>query len=152
MKILLDTNVLLRLDDESHVQHAEALNAVERLNDASHECVLVPQVIYEYWVVATRPLEVNGLGLDVVRVDQLISDWTALFPILKDERGIFTAWRTLVTTHDVKGKIAHDARLVAAMKRHGVDHLLTFNKPDFSRFARIEVLAPKEILSGYLPS
>ncbi len=57
MRILLDTNVLLRIADKSHVMHQEAVDAVELLDERGHECVIVPQVIYEYWVVATRPLE-----------------------------------------------------------------------------------------------
>jgi len=35
--------------------HADALASVERLDANGHECVVVPQVLYEYWVVATRP-------------------------------------------------------------------------------------------------
>ena len=57
MRILLDTNVLLGIADKSHVMHQEAVDAVELLDERGHECVIVPQVIYEYWVVATRPLE-----------------------------------------------------------------------------------------------
>ena len=38
---------------------------------------------------------------------------TTLMLLLRDERGIISHWRTLVHTHNVKGKNAHDARLVA---------------------------------------
>jgi predicted nucleic acid-binding protein len=37
----------------------------------------------------------------------------------------------------VSGKQAHDARIVAAMKVHGVTHLLTFNTDDFKRYTDI---------------
>ena len=60
MRILLDTNILLRLDDKTHRHHADVQSAVELLGKSGHEMALVPQVIYEYWVVATRPTDVNA--------------------------------------------------------------------------------------------
>ena len=39
-------------------------------------------------------------------------DWVLIEP------GIFDLWRNLVSGGDVKGKTAHDARLVAAMQHH----------------------------------
>jgi hypothetical protein len=43
------------------------------------------------------------------------------------------------------GKPAHDARLVAAMERHGLTHLLTFNLVDFQRYAGLELLDPHQV-------
>jgi len=86
MRIVLDTNVLLRLEDAGHVQHSDALSAIDQLDASGHEMILVPQVLDEYWVVATRPAEVNGLGLDAAHVDQMISDWLDFFTLLRDER------------------------------------------------------------------
>ena len=60
-------------------------------------------------------------------------------------------WQALARNYDVKGKNAHDARLVAAMQRHGIGHLLTFNKPDFTRFAGVCVFTPAEVLAGQVP-
>ena len=37
---------------------------------------------------------------------------------------------------------AHDARLVAAMVRHSISHLLTFNEQDFARYNEIAVIVP----------
>ncbi len=70
------------------------------------------------------------------------------YHLRRDERGVFERWRSLVVAHDIKGKNAHDARLVAAMQRHGLTNLLTFNKPDFARFASIQVFTPAEVLAG----
>jgi hypothetical protein len=33
--------------------------------DRGYECVITAQVLIEFWVVATRPIEVNGLGWSV---------------------------------------------------------------------------------------
>jgi predicted nucleic acid-binding protein len=152
MRVLLDSNVVLRLGDRGHAMHAEALAAIDWLDANGHECVIVPQVLYEYWVVATRPAENNGLGMSVANADAAISEWIAVFRLLLDERGIFAYWRDLVATNDVKGKNAHDARLVAAMQRHGLTDLLSFNKPDFARYKVINTFTPAEVLDGRIPS
>jgi predicted nucleic acid-binding protein len=152
MRFLLDTNLLLRLGDTAHPMHANSRLAVKWLHSYAHQCVIVPQNLYEYWVVATRPCENNGLGMSTVDADAAVSRWLTIFRLLLDERGIFPNWQHLVSTNDVKGKNAHDARLVAAMQRHRVANLLTFNKADFSRFGDIAVFTPTEILDGKVPS
>ena len=150
MKVLLDTNLLLRLGDRGSPAHGEAVAAIDWLHAHGHQGVLVPQVLYEYWVVATRPLNVNGLGMEPVVVGQVLEKWMAAFPPLLDERGVFVRWRDLVSSFDVKGKNAHDARLVAAMQRHRVTTLVTFNTPDFARFTGINVFSPADVLNGLL--
>jgi predicted nucleic acid-binding protein len=152
MRILLDTNVVLRLGDKGHVMHAQAIAAIDWLDASGHECVIVPQVLYEYWVVATRPSENNGLAMTAAKADAAISRWIEVFRLLLDERGVFSYWRDLVATNDVKGKNAHDARLVAAMLRHGLTDLLSFNKTDFARFGAINTFTPAEVIAGLVRS
>jgi predicted nucleic acid-binding protein len=145
MRILLDTNVLCRLAERGHPQHSVAESAVINLLKEQHELCLGPQVLYEYWVVVTRPVPDNGLGMDPVEVDKAIDICLDRFTLLRDERGIFAMWRELVQRHGVKGKSGHDARLVAAMMRHGLQQLLTFNVGDFERYKEIELLDARSI-------
>jgi predicted nucleic acid-binding protein len=152
MRLLVDTNVVLRMADQGQAMHGDALEAIGWLDANGHECVIVPQVLYEYWVVATRPRENNGLGMTTANVDLAISQWITVFRLLLDERGVFTHWRELVAANEVKGKVAHDARLVAAMQRHSVTGLLTFNKTDFVRFSGIQVFTPADVLAGLISS
>jgi predicted nucleic acid-binding protein len=70
-----------------------------------------------------------------------------LFALLPDTPAIFSEWQRLVVQHDVKGKNAHDARLVAAMAVHAVKQILTFNQSDFARYPGIKVLAPDSFLT-----
>jgi hypothetical protein len=79
------------------------------------------------------------MGMEVTATDQAVNLWLELFTLLRDERGIFDEWRAVIVENKVKGKGAHDARLVAAMKRHGLSRLLTFNVADFARYNGIEV-------------
>lgn len=151
MRILLDTNILIRYGDRGQPEHADAVSAVHALEAGGHEAVIVPQVLYEYWAVATRPADKNGLGMTTALVSQTVFEWAEVFSLLRDERGIYGRWHELATLHDVKGKNAHDTRLVAAMQRHSVTHLLTFNGSDFARFTGMTVLSPADIIIGKLP-
>lgn len=68
--------------------------------------------------------------------------------MLRDERGIYSIWNQLVVSHSVRGKQAHDARLAAAIQRHLVSHLLTFNTADFARYSFVNAVSPIEMASG----
>jgi len=52
-----------------------------------------------------------------------------------------------VVRHQVSGKPAHDARLVAATRVHGITDILTFDKSGFSRYPGIEVVHPAEVIA-----
>ncbi len=147
MRILADTNILARIAQAGHRQHAAALRAVERLLARNDDPCIVPQVVYEFWVVATRPATASGLALTVPQAKAELAGARRTFTLLRDERAIFQHWERLISDHDVKGKLAHDARLVAAMLRHGLTHILTFNTADFQRFSGITVVAPESVVS-----
>jgi predicted nucleic acid-binding protein len=68
-----------------------------------------------------------------------------MFFLLPDTAAIYSVWESLVIQHQVFGKTAHDARLVAAMKVHGVTGILTFDKTGFSRYPGIEVVHPADV-------
>jgi predicted nucleic acid-binding protein len=147
MKVLIDTNVLVRLAHLGSEQQPVAMQALTSLRTQQHSLRLVPQVIYEFWSVATRPIDRNGLALPVAAVNTFINEWQALLPVLRDERAILGIWQKLALDHGVQGKQAHDARLVAAMQRHGLTHILTFNVGDFKRYSEITVLDPVQVSS-----
>lgn len=113
---------------------------------------LVPQIFYEFWVVATRPPTVNGLGLSVAVVAAELTRLRSLFPLLSDTAAVFTEWERLVTTHQISGRNAHDARLVAAMAVHGLTHLLTFNTKDFARYPGVTAIDPAAVVPPTRPT
>ena len=63
-RILLDTNVVLRWLERGAREHAVVVEAIRRLTLQGTQLVLAPQVLIEFWVVATRPVEANGFGWD----------------------------------------------------------------------------------------
>jgi hypothetical protein len=117
MKVLVDTNILGRLAQPRHALHSVAVAALDALNEAGNELRIVPQVIYEFWAIATRPIAENGLGFSVDDTKERLQRFKTLFPPLRDERGMLEPWEKLVVDYSVKGKPTHDARLVAAMQR-----------------------------------
>lgn len=121
---------------------------MSRLGDSGVELVVAPQMLYEYWVAGTRPLNANGLGMSAPLAEQSIERILDDFQLLRDERGIFSRWRQLVVDHQILGKPTHDARLVAAMLRHGLTHILTFNLADFEWYSGIEVVSPEAVAKG----
>ena len=145
--ILVDTNVWVRTLRPSDPQHLVAVDAITSLRIAGHQLAVVPQVFYELWSVSTRPIANNGLGFTA---EQTLEDQRRILEsteLYDDDGGVFDAWKDLGAAYNVVGKQAHDARLVAAMVRHSVAHLLTFNGQDFARFREIAVLAPADAQS-----
>lgn len=148
--VLIDTNVLLRSASPNHPQHQQALIAQTVLYSRGEQPCLVTQTLIEFRVVATRPVEVNGLGMSHTVADTEIARLKALYSLFLDVPSIFAEWEHLVSYYGVAGKQNHDARLVAAMNIHGISSILTFNKSDFMRYSGITVWEPKDLLS--LPS
>jgi predicted nucleic acid-binding protein len=145
-RYLIDTNVLLRSSVSTAARNLSAASAIANLLAQGDDLFLAPQVLTEFWSVATRPIAVNGFGwpVDVVRreIDGLLDQ----FPLLPDTPAVFGEWLRLVTRHGVIGKQVHDTRLVAVLNTHQVDRLLTFNTADFKVFGEIAV-SPDEIVA-----
>jgi len=131
--------------------YSAALGATSALRSQGYTLCVVPQNLYEFWAVCTRPLANNGLGKTAAEAAAELAKVKSLFTLLDDTPAILPAWEQLVTTYAVLGKNAHDARLVAAMLVHGVTHLLTFNDADFHRFTGITVLTPTAVLASVPP-
>jgi predicted nucleic acid-binding protein len=142
---LLDTNVVMRFCNPSDVQHQIATDAISHLLMRSDECLLAPQIIVEFWVVATRPYQVNGLGWDVEQTRSTINQLLDRFPLLEESPQIFPNWLNLVTSSRVMGKRTHDARIVATMLANGITHLLTFNPSDFAGISSIKITHPQDL-------
>ncbi len=139
---LLDTNILLRISDKNATEHLSAITATENLLARGDEVYITAQNVVEFWAVATRPIESNGLGWSTQRTATEIEQFLDRFPLLEESATILPNWLSLVKTYDIKGKKTHDTRLIAVMLTHGVTHLLTFNTADFSAYAAVTIAHP----------
>ena len=144
---LLDTNILLRSVDTSSDQHSLATDCVYQLWQNGNECLITSQILIEFWVVATHPVEVNGLGWGSSTTQERINQFLSQFIFLEETPEIFTHWFQLVTIYQIKGKRTHDIRLLAVMKAKKISYLLTFNPDDFIAIPDINIVHPQEIIT-----
>ena len=126
--------------------YPEAVRAVELLFERGEELYVVPQNLIEFWAVATRPIERNGLGMTAEQADAEIATLRRRVPLLRDIPPIFEEWHRLVTMNAVVGVRVHDVHLVAAMIVHGLTRILTFNAADFRRYGEITVVSPADVI------
>lgn len=139
--VVVDTNVLLSATAPSRPLHRAAMAV---LNDWPNQGMILAtstQVLREYLVVATRPADVNGLGLGVEDALDNIAAFRGRMRLLVESEPSWDRLRTLVTAHGCQGKQIHDANVVATALTAGVVRLVTANAGDFARFeAEIDVI------------
>ena len=144
MAALADSNVLLRSLQRAHPMQAEAWRAIRLLRRRGN-LFIAPQNIVELWVVATRPVAQNGLGISPVAASEYLKRFRRFLPLLSDTPEVHERWEQLVIQYEVSGKTAHDTRLVASMLVHGLDTILTFNVADFQRYSAIAAVHPGDV-------
>jgi predicted nucleic acid-binding protein len=140
----VDTNVLLRAAAPNSAQHVVAREAIKRLISRGEELLVAPQVLVEFWAVATRPLAVNGYGWPAAEAAAKVEGLLRQFPLLAEIPAAFPEWLTLVNRHGIIGKQVHDARLVALLNVHNISNLLTFNVGDFRSYP-VNAVSPEAV-------
>ena len=146
MRYLVDTNVLLRWAHADSPDHSLCTETVDGLLEAGQEPCVCAQVLIEFWAVATRPLDVNGLGLTPAQVRGHMADLREIFTCLPEPPDMADRWQAVADKHSVAGKQAHDARIVALMQAHDITYILTLNPGDFARYQEITAVTPQEVL------
>lgn len=142
---LLDTNILLRLAKRDSPEFSSIREALRLLDRENNRLCYTSQNLVEFWNVSTRPVEKNDHGLSIKVADQAARHIENAFQLLPDAEQIHAEWRRLVIVYAVSGVQVHDARLVAAMKVHGIPHLLTLNDRDFIRHREVVALHPGQV-------
>jgi predicted nucleic acid-binding protein len=143
---LADTNILLRFLLRNDPDYHAIRRAVRILKSRREQLVTTPQNIIEFLNVCTRPtIARGGLDLSTEATERRVRLLERHFRILPDTPAIYAEWKALVLTHKVMGVQVYDARLVAAMRTHGVTRILTSNVKDFIRYPGISVFAPGDI-------
>lgn len=146
MSVITDSNILVYSVQPQSPFYQDATDAVIELRRQGEVLCVIPQNLIEFWVVATRPINVNGLGMNIAQAHNELTRLKGLFQLLPDKAAIFPEWERLVVQQAVMGKATHDTRIVAAMNVHGVTKILTENKDDFKRFQNITALEPKDVI------
>jgi len=133
--LFVDTNVLLTATDESRQMHSEALNLLSGITNWGKRLASSGQVVREYLVVATRPIENNGLGLSVADAEANVVRFLRHLDLYDETEEVSVRLRQLAMTHNLRGKRIHDANIVATMMVHRIRTLLTQNGTDFAPFS-----------------
>jgi predicted nucleic acid-binding protein len=147
MRVLVDTNILLRSAQPTHPLSSQATSAVSKLLRQEDAVFFCAQNIAEFWNVATRPAEVNGLGLSHEEALQEVASIESLLTLLPDIPAIYPVWKRLVQDHRVQGVKVYDARLGAVMSVYLIDTILTFNIADFKRYGNVSAIHPASMLA-----
>ena len=139
--------MLVRSANQDDPQHILARDAIDELRSRGEVLHIVPQCLYEFYSVATRPTTARGgLGYTPTRAKSEMNRLRGLFNLCPDNADVLEESTEMITDYGVSGVQAHDARLVAAMRVHGISSLITFNSTDFRRYSGIIVLHPDAIL------
>jgi len=146
MRVLVDTNILLRSAQPNHPLCTQATQAVSSLLRQQHAVFFCAQNIAEFWNVATRPAGLNGLGLSHEEALQEVSDVEKLLTLLPDVPAVYAVWKQIVYDHRVQGVKVYDARLVAVMNLYAVESILTFDVDGFKRYTNISARHPASAL------
>lgn len=147
MNWLTDTSIITRTIHTGNPLQQTAIDALARLRTRGETLCIIPQNLVEFWAVATRPVSSNGLGISIEDAEIEIAKIKFHFILKPEDETIYENWENLVKTYRVSGKTTHDARIVAAMKTHKIENLLTFNVADFKRYSNIiNVFAPQDIV------
>ena len=110
----VDTNVLLDATDRARPRHQAALDLLER----RPRLVFSAQIVREYLVVATRPVQSNGLGLSLDRALENVVELRRAVRLLPEERPLLPALLGLLREVPASGKALHDALVIATMRVH----------------------------------
>ncbi len=63
MAYIPDSNIVLRLVNKKYPNHLNVSQTLKKLESDGETIFIIPQILVEFWVVATRPIDVNGLGM-----------------------------------------------------------------------------------------
>jgi predicted nucleic acid-binding protein len=143
--ILVDSNVLLRWVKPDDRDYPLVVSAIDQILRRRAVLCYTSQNIAEFWNTCTRPVELNGFSLSPQETDRRARLFEDRLRLLPDNEAVHHEWRRLLVTYNVSGVQVHDARLVAAMRVHGLKHILTFNVKDFGRYSDIETVHPQSV-------
>ena len=139
--LFVDTNVLLIATDESRSLHREAMQLLAGSVAQDLSLATSGQVLREYLVVATRPVNVNGLGLSTEVAVANVNEFLGSLSMCEETEEVSGRLRQLAVTHNLSGKRLHDVNIVATMEAHGIRAVVTQNPDDFAPFEDVAIMS-----------
>jgi len=140
-KILIDTNILLRLP---RLAEQSSGTMLRNLTAGFQPCIVF-QNLTEFWSVATRPVQFNGFGLSIEAVSRQIMSFREMFEMIPEIPETVDTWALLCTKHRATGKRVHDVRLAATALSNGIDRIMTNNPDDFKAITNLTIYTAEDI-------
>lgn len=120
--ILLDTNILIHGNQETSPHYPAITQKLLEFANNNEELAVCPQILYEFYVVATRPADARGgLGLSNEDALQQIQKFLSVYSFVNDPDNLFMTWIQLMNKYGAQGTAGHDARLVAFMQIQAIE-------------------------------
>ncbi len=145
-RLFCDTNVLLSAVDQRRPLHRHALHVLNDLPNRGVELCVSGQVLREFLVVSTRPVEANGLGMEPTAAVENVAAFLSRSTVLDETSDVSTSLARIVRTSGCSGTRIHDANIVATLLAHGLTHLVTSDRDDMRRFDGVVVLPLGDVL------
>ena len=142
---LLDSNILIYAEQAETPYYEAAKSLRDRVLAGEISACISPQVLSEFFAVATNPRRVTApLTIQEAR-DQIekyceSEDLVLIHP----GSGIVDRMLSLLEAHPVTGPDIFDLLLVATMLENDVARIYTVNIQDFASFSEIEAFLPPD--------
>jgi predicted nucleic acid-binding protein len=138
----IDTNILLTATDRARAAHKQSQDLLRRGLNGELRLFACGQILREYLVVATRPTENNGLGLQPKKAIENIRSFRRCLRLLDENNATTQRLELLIAEYGLKGKRIHDANIASIMIENGLRQIFTLNPGDFKTFAEMQVNQP----------
>ncbi len=145
MTYLVDSSVFLRTAEAADPLHQITMESMQDALVAGASFCVSSQIISECWNVFTRPVNVNGFGFSPQAAKYEIERLLLLYPYVDDPQNLGLALTSFAEHHQVLGRQIHDARLALTCELLGLHGIVSYNKPDFKRYLRIQIFEPREL-------
>ena len=144
MSVTIDANILAYAGDPESRFNEGARVALTELMEGREIVHLFWPALLAYLRIVTHPgLHENPLSIDeaAANVSSLLD--RSIVRVSGEPDGMWIGLRKELLDGQARGKLVHDAHVVALMRAHGVRDIVTHDR-DFRRFPGIRVIDPFE--------
>lgn len=143
--ILVDTNVLVYAVNLDAEQHAACRNLIDNVQAGRLHCILVPQVLLEFYGIVTDARRV-ARPLSPQAACEIVQTFQQVFTVRDVCQEALERLDETISEKKPLGGDIFDAWLVAQMRALGVDRVCTYNASDFVGYRGIRAVRPDDLI------
>ena len=140
--IAIDTNLLVYAHREDSQWHTVAYSVIKELAEGASIWTIPWPCIHEFLAIVTHP-KIYSPPTPLSRALSQVDAWmeSPSLILLSESEGYWKELRLAMVAGRISGPQAHDARVAALCRFHGIDELWTADR-DFGRFSGVLVKNP----------